>query len=311
MTSPPRNTAASVHDRLLERSRATDEDFNFLLQRYAAECFLFRLGQSQYRERFVLKGAMLFALWGGSVYRPTRDLDFTGSGDSEAEAVLACFREICGYTVPDDGLSFDISTLAAEPIRDEVQYHGLRVRFLARLGRARIRMQIDIGFGNAIEPPADDVEYPTLLGGASPRIRAYPPEAVVAEKFHTLVVLGERNSRMKDLYDLHAIAGQFDFEGESLVRAIRATFQRRRTDITTAQPAGLAPRFFADENRAGQWRTYSNRNALPGAPRDIQQVGERLRSFLGPAWNALADNDKTPGQWRAGGPWQLGGRDNG
>jgi predicted nucleotidyltransferase component of viral defense system len=200
---PITNVAASVRDRLLNRSRKTGEDFQFLLQRYAAERLLYRLGQSAHRTLFVLKGAMLFALWGGSVYRPTRDLDFTGYGNKDAVAVIATFKEVCAVLVPDDGLVFDAMTVTAEPIREQVEYNGLRVRLRAMLGAARIEMQIDIGFDNAIEPGANDVQFPTLLDAPVPNIRAYPHEAVVAEKLHTLVVLGERTSRMKDLYDLY------------------------------------------------------------------------------------------------------------
>jgi len=223
------NVAASVRDRLLVRSRETGEDFQFLLQRYAAERFLYRLGLSQQRSQYVLKGAMLFALWGGPVYRPTHDLDFTGYGSSKAEDVLAAFREICAIEVADGGLIFETGATKAQPIRDETEYHGLRVTFQARLATARIPMQIDVGFGNAIEPPAGDVRYPTLLDAPAPDIRAYPQEAVVAEKLHAIVTLGERTSRMKDFYDLHALAMQFSFEGEKLARAISATFARRRT----------------------------------------------------------------------------------
>jgi len=302
---PPRNMAASVHDRLLERSRAKREDFNFILQRFAAERFLFRLGQSRFRDRFVLKGAMLFALWGGSVYRSTKDLDFTGYGPNDPEAVLDSLREICDLKVPDDGLLFDPSTLTAEPIREEAEYNGFRVRLQASLGSARIPMQIDIGFGNAIDPGPTDVEYPALLDFDAPHVLAYPHEAVVAEKFHALVVLGEASSRMKDLYDLYVIAGQFDFDGSKLRRAIRATFERRKTEITAEVPAGLAPRLYADAARAGQWRAYCDRSALPGAPRDLQQVGERVRGFLGPLWAALTGGHDL-GHWPAGGPWQTG-----
>lgn len=303
MTSRLRNMAASVHARLRNRSRETGEDFQFILQRYAAERLLFRLGESDYRSRFVLKGAMLFALWGGSVYRSTRDLDFTGYGDSDAEAVLVCFRGICNASVSDDGLDFDGSTLRAEPIREESEYHGLRLRLLARLGRARIPMQIDIGFGNAIEPPASDAEYPVLLDGPSPRIRVYPREAVVAEKFHTLVVLGEGNSRMKDLYDLYVIAGQFGFKGEALVRAIQATFKRRSTAVARELPTPLAPRFFADGMRADLWRAYRVKSRPPGAPADLTQVGDRLLTFLGPLWNALGEGAAFGYTWKPGGPW--------
>ena len=155
-------------------------------------------------------------------------------------------------------------------------------------------MQIDIGFGNAIEPGANDVQYPTLLDAPAPNIRAYPHEAVVAEKLHTLVVLGERTSRMKDLYDLHTLAAQFPFDGAKLTRAIAATFERRKTRIDSALPAGLAPRFFADDARAAQWRGYLDRNNLPGAPRDFAQAGERIQAFLGPVWTALVAGDSSP-----------------
>jgi len=304
MSRQPRNLAASVRDRLVARSRERGEDFQFVLQHYGAERFLYRLGESAYRDRFVLKGAMLFALWGGSVYRPTRDLDFTGYGSSETEAVLACFREIFVQAVEDDGLIFDASTLAAEPIRDDAAYDGLRVKFTVTLGQARIHMQIDVGFGNVIEPPATEAEYPTLLDAPAPRIRAYPQEAVVAEKLHAMVLLGERNGRLKDFYDLYVLTKEFPFDGRRLAGAITATFERRRTAIDVAQPAALAPRFFSDETRAAQWRAYADRNRLPGAPADFDAVGERLRAFLGPPWSALAENAVFGSSWQPGGPWE-------
>jgi type I restriction enzyme S subunit len=298
-----KNLAASVHDRLLKRSHERGEDFSFVLHRYAAERFLYRLGLSTYREQLVLKGAMLFAVWGGSAYRPTRDLDFTGYGNSDADAVLACFRKICDFAVPDDALVFDSSTLTAEQIRDDAEYDGLRVRLVASLGSARIPLQIDVGFGNAIEPRPNNVEYPTLLDGPSPRIRAYPHEAVIAEKFHCTVRFGERNSRLKDFYDLYVLAHEFSFAGEQLTSAIAATFKRRNTPIEPAQPVALAPRFYADTVRATQWRTYLERNHLPGAPADFDAAGELIRQFLGPVWSALAENVAFASVWRPGDAW--------
>lgn len=303
MRRPPRNLAASIHRRLLDGARERGEDPQFILQRYAAERFLYRLGISPHREQFVLKGAMLFALWGGSVYRPTRDLDFTGYGSAEIEAVLGRIREICSVVAPDDGMSFDATTLRAAPIREEVEYGGLRIVFEARLGSAQVHMQVDVGFGNAIEPPASDADYPTLLDSPAPRVRAYPHAAVVAEKLHSMVVLGERNSRYKDFYDLHVLAQQFPFDGERLARAIAATFERRRTAIDAALPAALAPRFYADGARAEQWRAYLTRNALPGAPADFTGAGELLQRFLVPPWRALAEGRAFSGAWTSGGPW--------
>lgn len=303
MSRPPRNLAASIHRRLLNGARERGEDPQFILQRYAAERFLYRLGESPHREQFVLKGAMLFALWGGSVYRPTRDLDFTGYGSDAIEAVLDRIRDICSLAAPDDGMSFDVTSLRAEPIREEVEYGGLRIVFEARLGSAQVRMQVDVGFGNAIEPRATDAEYPTLLDAPAPRIRAYPHEAVVAEKLHAMVVLGERNSRYKDFYDLHVLARQFPFDGATLAGSIAATFDRRRTTMGTALPAALAPRFFADGARAEQWRAYLTRNALPGAPADFGAAGEQLQAFLGPPWTALADGRAFFDTWPPAGPW--------
>ncbi len=130
MTSrEPSNIAASVHARLLNRSRETGENFQFLLHRYVAERFLYRLGVSVYRDRYVLKGAMLYALWGGPIYRPTRDLDFTGYGSSQTEDVLAAFQSICELSVEDDGVVFDTATFKTEPIGDETEYQGIRLHF--------------------------------------------------------------------------------------------------------------------------------------------------------------------------------------
>jgi hypothetical protein len=302
--SPPiRNVAASVYARLLNRARERREDFQFVLHRYAAERLLYRLGRCSQRERYVLKGAMLFALWGGSLYRPTRDLDFTGYGSSEAADILDSLREICQCPVVDDGITFDAATLAAEPIRGGSEYDGLRIRFRATLGSARIPMQIDVGFGNAIVPSPADVEYPTLLDAPAPNIRAYPHEAVIAEKAHALVVIGERTTRFKDLYDLHVLASHFPFDGAQLTRAIAATFERRRTVIDAAIPVGLTPHFFADGPRTAQWRAYLTRNALPGAPADLAIVGEQLQIFLRPLWSALADRQPFAGTWPPAGPW--------
>ncbi len=303
MREPPRNLAASVHDRLLNRSRATGEDFNFLLQRYGSERFLYRLGESKYRDRFVLKGAALLALWGGSAYRATRDLDLAGYGSSDADDVIRCFQGICAVPAADDGLVFDGSTIMAQDIRLDAEYDGLRIKFLASLGGARINMQVDIGFGNAIDPPAEDVEYPTLLDAPAPLIRAYPLEASLAEKLHAMVVLGELNSRYKDFYDVYVIASTFALEGARLTRAISATFERRSTEIDSSQPTALTARFFADDAKSSQWRAYLSKNQLAGAPADFSAAGEMLLGLYSPLWTALAAKQPFEQHWAPGGPW--------
>lgn len=304
MSRQPSNLAASIQQRLRNGARERGEDPQFVLQRYAAERFLYRLGQSTHREDLVLKGAMLFSMWGGSLYRPTRDLDFTGYGDDAETAVLQRIRDICSIDFPGDGITFDLSNLRAKAIREEIEYGGLRVEFSAILGAARVPMQIDVGFGNAIEPGAEEAEYPSLLDAPAPRIRAYPTVAVVAEKLNAMVVIGERNSRLKDFYDLFVLSTQFEFDRRVLTNSICATFERRQTKIEQAIPVALTARFYADEGRAQQWRSYLKRSNLPNAPADFDQVGERLRSFLLPIWRGAAMKIAFNGHWQPGGGWK-------
>ncbi len=303
MTRRNANHAASIHARLLAGAQQRQEDFNLTLQRYAAERFLYRLGASRFRNQLILKGAMLYALWGGPIYRATRDLDLTGYAEHDPQALSQMIQEICRMSFPEDGLSFDPLSVTTEPIRDQSEYRGFRVKLDVRLGTARIAMQIDVGFGDAIEPPADEVEYPTLVELPAPKIRAYPQEAVIAEKVHAMVVIGERNSRFKDFYDVYALASQFSFDGPRLARAISATFERRRTPFANAQPAALTPRFFADPERAANWRRYLARSNVPGVPVDFNLVGERLRTFISPVLEAVSQSAAFPRTWAAGGPW--------
>lgn len=197
--------AESIRQRLRTELRARGEDLSLGLSRYAVERFLYRLGRSTHRERFVLKGATLFAIW-GTTYRPTRDVDFTGYGSSNPQDVIGAFREICHTQDDVDQLVFDTDTITTEPIRDGSEYDGLRIRIRASLGASDIPLQVDVGFGNAIVPGPEEKEYRTILGDPPPRILAYPPESVVAEKLHAMVTLGERNSRYKDFYDVYAMA---------------------------------------------------------------------------------------------------------
>ena len=303
---PLRNVSASVRTRLLNRSREKDEDFQFLLQRYAAERFLHRLGESEHRSSLVLKGAMLLAVWGESTYRPTRDLDFTGHGDARQGSVRSAIRAICSVPVVDDGIVFDAETMSMEPFHDHLEYSGFRVRFWSRVGSARIQVRIDIGFGDAIQPPPIDARYPTLLDGSpEPRIRAYPPEAVVAEKLHAMVLLGGQNSRYKDFYDIYSIAKHVSFTAERLARSISTTFDRRHTAISPDLPQFLTPQFYAEPARNDQWRAFLIRNSLPGAPDDFRIVGALIQSFLVGLWRALAHDSAITGAWSTGDRWSL------
>lgn len=207
-------------------SRERGEDFQLVLTRYGLERLLYRLAKSPHAKEFVLKGAMLFQLWTGEPHRSTRDLDLLGMGDPSADRLRQLFQKICSLSVPDDGLVFLTDAIQAELIKKADEYQGIRLRIEACLGSAHLPLQIDIGFGDAITPGPQVVTYPTLLEFPAPQLNAYPRETVIAEKFQSMVQLGIANSRMKDFYDVWTLARQFDFDGNGLCEAIRATFQR-------------------------------------------------------------------------------------
>jgi predicted nucleotidyltransferase component of viral defense system len=252
-----------------------------LLTRYALERLLHRLSLSPHRERFVLKGAMLLATWFDEPHRATRDVDLLGFGDLAEDALLRTFREIMAVGV-DDGVSFDLKGLRIEAIREEVEYGGSRLRTTAALAGARIPITVDIGFGDAVEPGVEDIKLPVLLDMPSPHLRAYPPETVIAEKFHAMVALGRANSRMKDYYDVWMLMSVFKLEPERLRRAIVATFARRGTEIPAKVPDGLSDTFAADPGKQRQWDAFA-RNLSGPSPElalVIDELRQRLAGFL-------------------------------
>jgi predicted nucleotidyltransferase component of viral defense system len=299
----PSNLAASVRARLLDLSRRRGVEFQLVLSEFAIERLLFRLGESVHAERFVLKGATLFKLWTDDRGRATWDLDLLGKGANGVAEVMAALREVCAVRA-EDGIEFDAASLAGEEILASDEYAGVRVRFDARLADARIPVQVDVGFGDAIVPEPTAQTYPVLLDHAPPRILAYPREAVVAEKVEAMISLGVTNSRMKDFYDVHLLASSFAFDGPVLMGAIRATFERRGTPLTESAPLVLTPGFLVAPERQTQWRAFLKRGRLV-APPDTARLADALRMFLGPVLQAAARGESFAETWLPGGPWKA------
>jgi hypothetical protein len=301
---PLKNVGASVRARLTRRASERKENVQLALTRFAIERLLYRLSLSPHRDQFVLKGAMLFSLWTPTPYRATGDLDLLGYGDAAPERIAAVFREICGIDVEDDGVVFKPDTLRAEPARAEDEYSGVRITMTAEIAGARLPVQIDIGFGDAVTPGVMEIDYPSLLNMPAPRLRAYPPETVVAEKFQALVALGMLNSRMKDFFDLWAISQTFSFDGGVLADAIAATFERRHTDIPTDTPVALTPAFAEDAAKQAQWRGFLRRTAIAMAPCPFAELQDDVAAFVLPPTHALVAGKAFDGKWNAGGPWK-------
>lgn len=297
--------ARSVRQRLLNLSRQRQEDFQLTLIRYALERLLYRLSLSPHRGLFVLKGAMLFQVWSDQTRRPTRDVDFLGMGEPEEKNYYPIFQELCQSEVPDDGLVFDGTSLRIEPMKEDQQYPGLRVKLNARLETARIPVQVDIGFGDAITPSPVEVDYPTLLDFQAPRLSAYPRETVIAEKFQAMIALGIANSRMKDFFDVWLLSRQFSFQGTLLCRALAATFSRRQTPMPEGSPLALGEEFGGDDQKQRQWLAFVGKGRLNADGLTLPEVTEQLARFLLPPAHAIQRKQPFDQHWSAGGPWTL------
>ena len=299
-----KNLAASVKQRLLNLSRERGQDFNLVLTRYGVERILYRLSCSNHRDEFVLKGAMLFHLWSDAPHRPTRDVDLLGEGSPDVGRVGNVFREICITSVEDDGIDFDPDAIRVERIRDDSEYHGVRVRIEGWLGEARLPVQVDVGFGDAVIPAPEIVEFPALLDQPSPKLRAYRRETVVAEKLQAMVDLGIANSRMKDFYDLRYLASRFSFDGSMLLAAIQSTFRRRGETSPAEIPIALTAAFASDDSKQEQWVAFMQRSKLGEKGLTLKEVVEFLAEFLQPPLAALRAANSLDLTWPPGGPWQ-------
>ena len=299
----PTNLAASVAARLRNIAKTRGEEYELVLIRYAVERFLYRLGQTDYADDFILKGAMLFQLWTGESHRSTRDVDLLGRGDHSVERLASVAHEACSVAVMDDSLEFDPAKVMAEKIKEGQQYEGVRVTCVARLQSARIPVQIDIGFGDAVTPGPVTVPYPTLLDFPAPTLASYPRETVVAEKFQAMVALGLSNTRLKDFYDLWVLSRDFTFDGETLARAFRATFERRKTLLPTEAPLALTSEFGTDPAKVKQWAAFVRKVAPKASDIGLNEVCDVLARFLMPVAVAAGRGGAFNAIWPTAGPW--------
>ena len=298
--SEKKNLAASVRQRLLALSQKRREPFDLILTRYGIERLLYRLSRSAYADRFLLKGAMLFRVWRDPSHRPTRDLDLLGFGPAEIHDLESIFRELCSLPVDPDGLVFLSATVKAEVIREEAVYGGIRVTVEARLENAKIPIQCDVGFGDAVTPEPDHIEFPALLNFPAPLLRSYPTYTVVAEKLEAMVLLGEANSRMKDFYDLWFMSQQFEFDGNTLVAAIRATFDRRETKLPESTPNALTVDF--SKVKSVQWNAFLRKSTLPQL--EMAAAIDAIRQFAGDPLAHALRSESFPKRWISEKGWQ-------
>ncbi|MBI4316916.1 MAG: nucleotidyl transferase AbiEii/AbiGii toxin family protein [Chloroflexi bacterium] len=297
-----RDVSASVHQRLLNKAREQGRPFNELLQYYAMERFIYRLSKSRHAGKFILKGALMLAIWKAPLSRSTKDIDLLGRVSNDIDTVLEVIRGVCAKEVEPDGLVFDAGSVEAERIIEDADYAGVRVRFRGNLGRATIHVQLDIGFGDEVVPSVAVLDYPTILDLPPPRIQCYSRESAIAEKFQVMVKLDIVNSRMKDFFDIWLMSRWFEFDGQTLARAITRTFANRDTDMPS-MPAALTDAFASDVLKQSQWKAFLRNHKLDNAPGDFRDIVSCIAAFLGPIANALSKGVGFRGIWHPPGPW--------
>lgn len=259
------NVGASVRQRLLNRARSEGRAFQELATLYAMERFLFRLGKSPHVDRLVLKGGLMTLTWAGEFARVTRDIDLLGRGANSVAAMVERIREVLSVEV-EDGVVFDDASVEGHEITVETAYVGVRVGFSAKLHGMVLRMQVDVGFGDAVVPEPQWIDYPQMLDLGAPRLLGYPAEATLAEKLHAIVTLGLANSRLKDYYDLWTAARLHVVTPAGLGAALRHTFARRSTAIPVELPEGLTPAFAVDPAKLSQWSGFLRKSRLAAPP---------------------------------------------
>lgn len=298
-----RNYPASVHARL-RQLRPPGEDLNRILQRYAAERFLYRLGASPVADRFILKGASLFLAWNGDAYRATGDVDLLATGEDPQNATRRALDIICAVRCPEDGIVFDPSRTRVQqlPVDDG---RATRSHLVGLLGTAKLPLQVDIGVGDTVDPPPKRSEYPTLLDHPRPVVWMYPRETLIAEKFAAMVLLDLGNSRIKDVWDIAALATDFAFDGPVLKRAVQATLLQREA-LRRTEVAALGTVYYDDPERQEMWSRFCRRVEVQGyQPNSLAEAGTVVRTFLRPVWSSIVDEEPFEREWPPSGPWRL------
>jgi predicted nucleotidyltransferase component of viral defense system len=303
MAKSIKNIAASVHQRLLNKAKEFSRPFNELLQYFAIERFIYRLSKSPHAEKFILKGALMFSAWCGFASRPTMDIDLLGKIDNRLEVISAAIKDACLMDVEADGISFNAETVEAVRITEDAEYEGVRVRLHGNLGKARVTLQIDIGFGDVIVPNPSTVSYPTILDFPAPELKGYTMESTIAEKFQAMVKLGILNSRMKDFYDIWILSRTFDFKGEVLAEAVEKTFTNRNT-LISLNAAIFDPSFGKDRDKNVQWQGFIRKAKLTNAPESFEEVIAAVKLFLEPLAASIVEQQAFKSNWTASGPWR-------
>lgn len=299
------NVPASIQARLRNKADESGRPFNEILQYYGMERFLYRLSKTRHVDDFILKGGLMFYGLEIPMRRTTRDIDFLGISENAQRDILSVVRDTMAVPFPDDGVAFDAKTLRLSQTQAEANLGGIRITFVGYLGKARMPIQVDVGFSDELASEALSVEYPVLLVDMDkPRLKGYPPESIISEKFHAMIRFADANSRWKDYYDIYLLTETFEFESQSLINAIKATFDNRPGKLTDQIPYGLRDEFVI-ANQAN-WESFLRKSKLwNDSIKNLGVVIHRLWEFLEyPLREIQTDGELQSKRWIRGTGWR-------
>ncbi|MBI3164091.1 MAG: nucleotidyl transferase AbiEii/AbiGii toxin family protein [Chloroflexi bacterium] len=299
------NIPASIQARLQNKVGEIGQSFNDVLQYYGMERFLYRLSKTRHVNDFILKGGLMFYGLGIPTRRVTRDIDFLGIAENARRDILSVFRDAISVSFPEDGILFDEKTLRVSETQAEADQGGIRVSFVGHLGKMKVPIQVDVGFSDELASETLRVDYPAILADMeTPRLRGYPPEAIISEKFHAMIRFADANSRWKDYYDIYLLSETFEFESRTVANAIRATFENRPTELDDQIPPGLRESFGA--SKQGEWDLFLEKGKLTNdSINDLKSVVKRIWQFLEYPLREILEGKELPSKrWTRGNGWK-------
>lgn len=300
-----KNIAASVRDRLKNTAKMSSRPFGEVLQYYGMERFLYRFSQSSHKDKFILKGALMFAVWDVPDRRTTLDIDFLARYDNRVESFEKIMKDVCQISVSDDALIFDPQTVTGQKIKEDADYEGVRIKFVGFLERSRIPMQIDIGFGDVVYPKPKSIDYPVMLDFPKPNLKGYPVESVVSEKFEAMIKLGLLNSRMKDFYDTWLLTRQFPFGGLKITESLKRTFTHRKTDLPMKKPLFAPEIYDKNSDRQTLWQAFLKKGEIKHAPKTLSSTAKIIEKFLVTPLESIVKREKFLAKWNVSGKWEI------
>ena len=299
-----RDIQASIRARLQNKAKETGRPFSEVLQYYAMERFLYRFSRSEYADKFILKGALMFTVWRIPERRTTLDIDFLAQFKNQVRTIERAIKDVCEISVTPDGLVFSSAAVKGKRIKENADYEGVRVKFLGLLGRARIPMQIDVAFGDVIYPKPNIIDYPVILDLPKPHLKGYPTESIISEKFEAIVKLGALNSRMKDFYDLLLMSRQFEFDGTKLNEALKRTFSHRKAPLPAHKPLFAEEIYDESSDRQTLWKAFLKKEAIKHVPERLRDAAREIERFLIMPLEAISNGRKFNKTWKTTGPWK-------